>query len=166
MSEKDGKLKALKQLKVNKLDDLPIEYLNYIYLGLKPKKQQKKKVDNVVNVVDKTTDKYKVALKFINKLLKNIDKKEITDLTEFVDIDRLDIIKEENKIILEEMKGELFKEFDKHKCRYYYKKGDNYMLNIIRGLCKELKLSLTGREVRRQSDMKIKIIRFCTIKNI
>ncbi len=63
-----------------------------------------------------------MALKFINEILKNIGKKEINDLTEFIGIDRLDIIKDINKETFERMEDKLFKYFDKVKCGWYQKK--------------------------------------------
>ena len=87
--------------------------------------------------VDKNSDKYKVILKLVNKILINLDKKEITDLTGFIDIDREDIIKDENNKTLVEMEKEIFKFFDKRKTGYY-RKSDTLILNCLRGFLKDL----------------------------
>jgi len=87
--------------------------------------------------VDKNSDKYKVILKLVNKILTNLGKKEIADLTGFIDIDREDIIKDENNKTLVEMEKEIFKFFDKGKTGYY-RKSDTLILNCLRGLLKDL----------------------------
>ncbi len=94
------------------------------------------KSKETVTKIDKTSDKYKVALKLVNKILKNIGKDEIDDLTKFVDIDREDIIKEVNKKALDDMEKEIFALYDKKKCGYY-RKTDALVLNCLRGMMKE-----------------------------
>jgi hypothetical protein len=86
---------------------------------------------------ERTTDKYKVALKLINKILTNIDKDNIDDLTKFVNIDREDIIKNINKESLISMESELFPLFNK-KNSGYYRKTNSFVLNCLRGLMKEI----------------------------
>ena len=93
-------------------------------------------------VIDKTSDKYRVLLKLVNKILKNIEKEEINDLTEFINIDRDDIIKDVNIKALKSMSKELFKHYDKYKCGYY-RKSVGYVLNCLRGMLKELGFQLT-----------------------
>ena len=98
----------------------------------------KKDTAKVVNI-DKTTDKYKIALKFINQILQNIGKTQITDMTEFKRISRDDIIKDINKKTFELMESELFKYFDKRTCGWYRRKTiKDSILPFIRGMCKEL----------------------------
>ena len=107
-------------------------------------KMNKNNTDNINNV-DKNTDKYKLLLEFINKLLNNIDKDPITDLTDFKDIDRLDIIQKKNKIILDKMTLRLFKVFDKSKTGYC-RNTDAIVLNCLRGLCKQTGLILKNKK--------------------
>ena len=95
--------------------------------------------------VSKDSDKYKVLLKLINKILSNIGKDEIDDLTDFKDIDREDIIKDVNKTSLEDMEKELFAHFDKKKCGYY-RKTDSIVLNCLRGMIKEINYSMTKKQ--------------------
>ena len=59
--------------------------------------------------VDMNSDKYKITLKFVNKLLENIGYKKINDLTEFKNINRDDIIKNKNKKSLDAMEKEFLK---------------------------------------------------------
>lgn len=94
-------------------------------------------------VVDKNSDEYKVALKFTNKILENLGKPGIDDLTKFKDIDRDEIIKDVNKKTLQEMEGEIFKHYDKNKCNYY-RKTNALVLNCLRAMVKQLGLSITN----------------------
>lgn len=97
-----------------------------------------KKNDDIPDIiVDKTTEKYKIFLKFISE----ITNKTLKDVTEFIEIDREDIIKDDNKEKLNKREKELFKHFNKVKCGYY-RKTDNIVLNCLRGMCKELGLNL------------------------
>lgn len=84
-------------------------------------------------------EKYDIALKFINKILTNLAKDQIDELTKFRNIDREDIIKEVNKTTLDEMSKDLFQYFDKSKCRFY-RKTPNLVTNVLRGMCKELNM--------------------------
>lgn len=116
--------------------------LNNKTVGKTVKKMPKKTTqDN--GVVDKNTEKYKVALKFVNKILVNIGKEEIDDLTKFKDIDRDDVIEDINKTTLEEMEEEVFKYFDKNGCNYY-RKTNGLVVNCLRGMMRQLGLSMTS----------------------
>ena len=91
---------------------------------------------------DRDSEKYKVALKLINLILVNLGNTEIKDLTEFVNVDREDIIKDINKQSLIGMEGELFPLFNKKDSGYYRKTG-GFVLNCLRGLMKEIGYALT-----------------------
>jgi len=135
---------------IDGLEDKKLEQLYNYIKRLNRKKnstQIKKKVDR--SNIDKTTTKYKLLLKYVNGILKNIGKEEIDDLTKFKDIDRLDIIKEINLKLLDSMAPTLFKHFDK-KGVGYYRKTQGKALNCLRGLCKELGLVLLKRQHNRQ----------------
>jgi hypothetical protein len=89
--------------------------------------------------IDKTSEKYKVALKFVNKILVNIGKTEITDLIEFKNINKNDIVKEDNMKYVTEMSDEIFKYYDKVRCGYYYKnRSKRYILRIIEAMCEDI----------------------------
>lgn len=91
----------------------------------------------MVNKADKDSEKYKVALKLINKILVNLGNPEVDDLTKFINIDREDIIKEVNQKSLTDMEDELFPLFNK-KNSGYYRKTDALVLNCLRGFMKEI----------------------------
>ncbi len=171
MSSKEDKLKAIsEQLSEEEID---IIYKKHIINKNKVNKDgkyivKKNKVDKEkkpTKIIDKTTEKYKILLKFINKILVNIDKDEINNLTQFVNVDRLDIIKPENKVILDEMAKELFIHFNKKKCSYY-KKTNNIVTNCIRGMCKEAGLTLVRQKKSVYEKLYTRAVYLYTIKNI
>jgi hypothetical protein len=94
-------------------------------------------MDNPQNREPKTSEKYIILLKYVNLLLVGMGKPEINDLIEFVDIDKNDIITEQNMHSFNEMKNELFAIFDKKKCGYYYK-TKNQPLNSLRSFVKDI----------------------------
>ena len=106
------------------------------------KKEMTDENNNVDIKKDKDSEKYKVALKLINKILVNIGNTEIDDLTDFVNVDREDIIKDINKESLIEMEADLFSLFNK-KSSGYYRKTDALVLNCLRGLTKEMGYTFT-----------------------
>ena len=164
---RDDKLKAL-NIENNPLPD---KYLNIIYNEciVKPNKK-KKKINKPINVIDKTSKKYVLLLKLVNKLLVAMNKKQITDLTDFVDIDRQDIISCDKNIILD-MEKELFKSkiFTKFQ-GWYRKKAVSFNLNILRSLVKAtgLKLEQAQRNVYTKTNDRVFYNKrmFYTIKNI
>jgi len=110
-----------------------------------------------ITKVSKDSDKYKVALKLVNKILVNLGKDEIDDLTKFVDVDREDIIKDVNKKSFEEMEIILFKHFDKAKCGWYKrKKVKNYILTFLRYMCDLIgyEFSYIQRDITTEVDSK------------
>ena len=95
--------------------------------------------------IDKDSDKYKVTLKLLNKILTNLGKEEIDDITKFKDIDREDIIKDINVKSLCEMEGELFVHYSKGKCGYY-RKTNAMVLNCIRSMMKDAGFEFTKKK--------------------
>lgn len=94
--------------------------------------------------IAKTDSKYKTALKLINKILINIDKDQIDDLTNFIDIDRNLIISDKNKNELVKMEKELFKHFDKKKFGWYSRSSvKNYILSFLRHMCNDIGLKFS-----------------------
>lgn len=78
-------------------------------------------------------DKQKIVLKFLNKILVNIGKEEIEDLTDFKDIKREDLLKQKNIDLIETMEKEIFKCFKKGQIDYHRKKTlKTYLLTLIK----------------------------------
>lgn len=108
----------------------------------KRNKAQEITTETKTNSIDKTTVKYKLLLKYVNAILSNIEgKSQITDLTDFTNIDREQIIKESNQKVLDKMETELFEHFDKYKCGYYRRTGHS-VLGYLKGMCREVGLAL------------------------
>ena len=97
-----------------------------------------KKIKEPVQKVGKDHIKYIVLLKLLNAIFVNIGRNPIDDITQFVSISRDDIIKDVNKISLENMESELFPLYDKVKCGYYRKNAEGLVLNVIRGMVKQI----------------------------
>lgn len=118
-------------------NNIPDKYVNTLfkmYIGDEPIQEIK---------IDRTTSKYKLLLEYINKILKNMNKDLIDDVTDFKRIDRMDICTETNRLMLVDMKAELFKIFKKVKYNYYNSNGKTTQpLNVLRGMCKELNIDL------------------------
>lgn len=152
---KAEKISALTKKKVT-LEDLPMSVINKLYTEHIEEKKPKKDID-------KTTDKYIVLLEFVNGMLKNIGKDEITDLRDFKDIYREDILKEENKQLLISMQKRLFTHFNKRNSGYY-RKGSGWPLNVLRGMCKEIDLEITYKREQRSKNCVIDVKMLYTIK--
>jgi len=134
---KDNVLKWFSQLDEKTMKAI---YMNY---SRKIKKEKNDAITISEKIVDKSSLKYKVLLKYVNAILLNVTgKSQITDLTNFKDIDREDIIKEINKKVLIDMEQDLFKHYDKIRCGFY-RKTKGMPLNCLRCMCKELGLLLT-----------------------
>ena len=97
--------------------------------------------DKVVN-----SEKYKLVLKFANGLLENSGKDPIERLTEFRNIGKEYIVTNENTQYLKDMTDELFKTFDKTRCRYYPKNSKNWVLNVLRGMIKNIGYDLVAKK--------------------
>ncbi len=98
-----------------------------------------KAIETDVNGVsaDKESTKYKIALKLVNCFLINRGKQKITELTEFINIDRDDVIQNDNLLSLRSMEDEIFAHYSKTKCNYY-RKSSNTIMNCLRGMLRDL----------------------------
>lgn len=105
--------------------------------------------------IDKTTDKYKVLLKLINKILVSIGKKNIDDLTQFICINRDDLISDNVKQIYNLLEKELFNSFDKRKCSWYNRKNvHNYILTFLRAALCDIGLNFKSSHTCKHINMK------------
>jgi hypothetical protein len=99
----------------------------------------------VNRITDKNDPKYILALQFLNHILTNNNKSQIQDILDFKNITRQEILKQENLDKLNEMENELYKHFDKYKTGYY-RKSDNYVINFLRGMIKQLCYKINREE--------------------
>lgn len=109
-------------------------------------KTSKKNVD-----IDKNSEEYKelyakkynIALKVVNKMLDNMGKEQIDDLLDFKMVNRRDIIKPENKLVIENMEKEIFEVFDKKNCKYYKRNEiQTYPITFLRCLLTDVGFKL------------------------
>jgi hypothetical protein len=107
--------------------------------------------DNPVRV-GKDHPRYVTALKFINKILVNLGKEEVDDLTKFVDIDREDILKGVNKASYTEMYHELFPLFTRAKCGYEAN-PETMLISCLRGMMKQMGYAFVYR--RRETPIRV-----------
>jgi hypothetical protein len=85
--------------------------------------------------VDNDSGEYKVTLAFLNGLLKQMKKPEITDITQFKDILRTELTKPECEQILNNHIDNIIKQFGKSKIRYHMKdQYDYYVITVIKYL--------------------------------
>jgi len=80
----------------------------------------------------------KILLKFVNKILTNLGKPSISNLLNFVDVDRDDILNDVNKTIFDEMESEILEHFNKEKYLLSKKKSPKkFVLNFLKSACGE-----------------------------
>ena len=85
--------------------------------------------------INSESEKYKVTLNFLNGLLKNMNKEEINDITQFKNIKREDLLKESCNQILNEHINNIIQQFGKSKIRYNMRNKRNcYVLSVIKYL--------------------------------
>lgn len=107
--------------------------------------------DNNINETLQNKAKIFILLKIINKILKNLNMNGINDLIEFKKINRDDILNEQNKKIANEMENEIFGPFNKTKCGYYRRDNKQYILNLLKGMIKEVGYALIKRNKDRKN---------------
>lgn len=85
--------------------------------------------------INNESEKYKVTLNLLNGLLKNMNKEEIDDITQFKNIKREDLLKESCNQILNEHIDNIIQQFGKSKIRYNMRNKRNcYVLSVIKYL--------------------------------
>jgi len=136
------------KLKLLQLDDdikLSDEYVDILYNKLKTKLKKEEIKPTLPKLKTNNDDpKYIVLLKFVNQILTNINKPNITALEQFENIDREEIIKPINMETFSNMENEIFEHFDKVKCGWYSRnKLKNYILTFFRYACGILGYSFT-----------------------
>jgi len=115
--------------KINKTDETVVNKMKKkTNSNTYTKKQKYQKVDN-------DSETYKITLEFLNCILKVIDKPEITNIIEFKDIKRDDLLKPEFNQSLTNNINKIIDHFGKSKIRYNMKnKFDCYVLTVIKYL--------------------------------
>src|SRR5579885_1406108 len=131
----------------NKLELTNEQLIQLQQLLFKFNEKKEIKIEKPKIVINKSSEKYKIALKLVNGILVNIGKSPIDDLTNFKNIDRNDIIKDVNRKLLESMETEIYKYYNKTKCGFYRKKGNKrYIIRVIEVMCEDLGQVMTYKK--------------------
>lgn len=170
--ENPSKLDKLKKLGLESYTALPDKYVDKLYESFKEEFKDKTKeqpsndkLEKTINKINDSDTKYQVLLKFVNCILNNLNRPTIIKLTEFADIDRQDIIRNENNECLNKMEREIFKYFDKKKSGWYRRNiVEHYILTFLRYACDDIGYDFTYIHKTRQKDSINKTHLFYTIK--
>lgn len=94
--------------------------------------------------------KYYIILSFCNDILNDIGLRKINKLTDFKDIKRELIVREQNKKILNNYLPIIHEYFGNHLCTNSEKSIKNYILTILKNTCAQIALNVTKRYKNKQ----------------
>lgn len=99
------------------------------------------KMIDVKKNIDASSPKYLVLLGLLNNILVNNNKSTIDIITDFKNIPRQEIIKPENKQMIEAMEDEIFKHYNKISCGWSRKnRVKHYILTLLKTMCSDINL--------------------------
>lgn len=113
-------------------------------------------MNSIEYIQAKTLNKYNVLLKLLNRILVNIGRQEINDIIEFKNVDRKDLLKEENNKIIEEMEEEIHKYYCKYNLKYGHKSQiKHYILTLIKAMCEDIYFQFKSKSVKVKKNNKV-----------
>jgi hypothetical protein len=81
----------------------------------------------------------RVMLEIINKILAQMNKTQINDLSEFIDIRRDDMVSDKCAEVINDNKKYIFDNcFDRHQCQVYQTKVAHKHISILKGMLKQI----------------------------
>jgi hypothetical protein len=99
----------------------------------------KNKTNNLVNVESEEDKMKRVMLEIINKILILMNKEQINDICDFVNVRRNELIKNEYLELINKNKDYIFSNgFNKHECQIYQPKIKYGHISILKGMLKQL----------------------------
>lgn len=114
-----------------------------------------KEIDNILNKIEyterimkpaiKTVDKYDVLLTVVNRLLANMNYPQISDLLDFKDVKRADLITESNDAIIMASRDILDAAFTKHESGLGVYGRKSLTATVLKNTCKTVGLTLVGK---------------------
>jgi hypothetical protein len=135
----------------------------------KPKdetKDEKKKTIQKRTVGDPNAtpeEKKDLAIRFYNALLEKMGKGPIQELEEVQNIDREELIKEQNLEIIRIFENEIYDKLGRIRGRYYNRSmNDSHLLRLMRALCRENNYTLI---TQKSMNVKMKKTTYTAIKN-
>lgn len=101
---------------------------------------------------NRLSKKYEILLKFLNKILANVNLPPINDATEFKNIKRKDILFEDNIKIIDEMELEIRGCYNNYS---NFKLGSKdrsktYIFTLLKGMCEELYFKFKSITVKKR----------------
>ena len=91
------------------------------------------------NVESEEEKMKRVMLEIINKILNLMNKDQVNDICEFVDVRRNELLKIEYSELINENKDYIFSNgFNKHECQMYQPKIKHSHISILKGMLKQL----------------------------
>lgn len=83
--------------------------------------------------LNKDTEKYKVVLRYINKMLKEMDKEEVDDICMFKNIDRRELVKIDGNKVVDDSLNDILSVFTKNEIDYARRKRrNNYHISVLK----------------------------------
>ena len=116
----------------NNIDELPEKIINKIYELYENNKENYSDSESDEDEDEDIKEKQeRLFLKFLNRVLINLDKKKIETITDFKKIDREDVINQED--IFKKMENKFYKYFDKVEIGWYKRNQiQNYSLTVFK----------------------------------
>lgn len=90
--------------------------------------------------------KEEILISLLNEILKKQNKPTITNIKEFV-IEKNELIKTENYPIIESKYDVIFKHYKKNTSHYRRATSKNYIIIILKNMCKEIDMKWTYKEI-------------------
>jgi hypothetical protein len=94
------------------------------------------------------TSKEEILLSLLNEILSKQNKPLIGEITEFV-MEKEELIKEDNYSIIEGKYDEIFKYYQKDNSHYRRALCKNYIIVLLKNMCKQVNLKWTSKEIDR-----------------
>lgn len=131
--------------------------------------KHKKIFDKTKNVGETREEKMmRVMLEIINKILEAMNKEQINNLCDFIDIRRDELSNEKYDKIVKDNCDYIFKNgFNKHECKYYQTNIKNQHLSILKGMLKQLGYGFSSKSHKKTINrMNESYTTYAIVKNI
>ena len=112
-------------------------------------------MSSLEQIQERTTNKYNVLLKLLNKILVRTNHPVITDIIQFHNIDIDDILKEGNDKLIEEMEPEIYKYYDKEDLNGQKPQIKHNIIILIKLMCEDIDFQLKSKSVRQRDGEKV-----------
>lgn len=150
--EQKIKTLGIEKWKIPLDDKLTTRYINVLYKEIMNESQREIAMKKYI---PPKKEQYDIIMILLNKILKNCGKPEIAHALDFREINKIDLLNEKNINLIDEMKDDIFKHYDKNDSGYYRRANiKNYLLTFLRYACKELKMKFTSKKYSKNAKSK------------